>query len=93
MTTDTLSSTSDHLSVAPDATETSRQLRERRIPLTIPSDQEYYWHYEWQQGEREALAAMDAGDSIVFDSDDPEDVVRWLQEPDADEDGADADPD
>ena len=71
--------------VSANAVEANRAMRERRIPLTIPSAQEYYWHYEWQQGEREASAEREAGDIVRFDSDDPEDIVRWLREPDDDE--------
>lgn len=56
--------------------------RVREVPLTMPTEQEYYWHFEWQQAEREALAERDAGESVRFDSDDPEDIVRWLNEPD-----------
>jgi len=61
--------------------------REQVVPLTMPSSQEYYWRQCWQQGERASLAELEAGHGIVFDSDDPEDIVRWLHEPD----GPDAD--
>ena len=69
-----------------DATESSSV---QRVPLTIPRAQAYYWGYEWQQGERESRAELDAGHGIVFDSDDPQDIVRWLHEPD----GPDSDQD
>lgn len=59
-------------------------VRQRWVPLTMPSAQEYYWHFEWQQGEREGAAEREAGDVVRFDSDDPEDIVRWLHEPDDD---------
>jgi len=59
----------------------------------MPSAQEYYWRSRWQKGERETLATIEDGDAVVFDSDDPEDVVRWLHEPDEDEDGPYADQD
>ncbi|MGI8802477.1 MAG: hypothetical protein ACR2KV_09940 [Solirubrobacteraceae bacterium] len=63
--------------------------RQGRVPLTMPRSQKYYWTARWQRAERATLATIDAGDSIVFDSEDPEDIVRWLHtpdEPDADQD-------
>lgn len=54
------------------------------VPLTIPRDQTYYWSAEWQRAEQESLAEIAAGNSILFDSDDPEDVARWLSEDDED---------
>ncbi len=54
----------------------------RHVPLTLPSAQEYYWHFTWQEGERESLAELEAGIRIRFDSDDPEDIIRWLHAPD-----------
>lgn len=48
----------------------------------MPHSQQYYWQRRWQQGERESMAAFEAGEGIVFDSDDPEDIVRWLRAPD-----------
>jgi hypothetical protein len=53
------------------------------VPLVMPRSQTYYWSAAWQRAEHETLAAIEAGDSILFDSDDPEDVVRWLRQPDA----------
>jgi len=55
---------------------------DRRIPLTIPSSEEFFWRFDWQQGERDTLAELEAGNAIIFDSEDPEDIVRWLHEPD-----------
>jgi hypothetical protein len=48
------------------------------VPASIPSDQAYYWSVPWQRDVREAMEAYDAGDVEVFDSDDPNDVVRWF---------------
>jgi hypothetical protein len=55
----------------------------------MPREQEYFWRFEWQQAERDTLARLEAGEGIVFDSDDPDDIVRWLHAPD----DADADQD
>jgi hypothetical protein len=38
----------------------------------------YYWSATWQAGEKESLAALENGEGITFDSDDPTDVARWL---------------
>jgi len=48
------------------------------MPAFISADEAYFWSFAWQEGIREALAARESGDSVVFDSDDPSDVVRWL---------------
>lgn len=48
------------------------------MPLFIPCNQAYYWSVAWQKDIRESIAALDAGDYEEFDSDDPNDVVRWL---------------
>jgi hypothetical protein len=53
----------------------------------MPRAQQYFWSHEWQQAERETLDAFSAGKGMVFDSDDPKDILRWLHgddEPDAD---------
>lgn len=59
----------------------------QRPPLFVPRDEIFFWTAEWQAGERASAAEREAGNSIVFDSDDPEDIIRWLHaddEPDAD---------
>jgi hypothetical protein len=48
------------------------------MPAFIQADEAYYWSSPWQRDAREAMAARAAGESAVFDSDDPDDVVRWL---------------
>lgn len=73
------------VAVPPNSSEVTPSGRARRVPLIIPSAQEYYWHFEWQQGEREAAAEREAGDVVRFDSEDPADIIRWLHEPDEDE--------
>ena len=47
--------------------------------LGLFNGQAYYWTREWQAGEREAAAERAAGRSLIFDSRDPNDVVRWLR--------------
>lgn len=63
-----------------------RSQSQRRVPLTMPRSQEYYWHSRWQKDERANLTDLVAGHSIRFDSDDPEDAAHWLDSSD------DADP-
>jgi hypothetical protein len=46
--------------------------------LVISRDEAYYWSAAWQDGERESLTAHGRGESVVFDSDDPNDITRWL---------------
>lgn len=79
---DATEQTSDHVHLSPDQAEATQFTPGQRVPLTMPSGQTYYWRHEWQKDERESLAALEAGDAIVFDSDDPEDIVRWLHAPD-----------
>lgn len=54
------------------------------MPAFIPADQVYYWSIPWQQDIRESMAALAAGDYEEFNSDDPNDVVRWLLAPEDD---------
>jgi hypothetical protein len=64
---------------APTATAaTNAPHRSSRIPLFIRADEAYYWSAPWQDDVREAMAARAAGKSVVFDSEDPNDVVHWL---------------
>jgi hypothetical protein len=77
---------------APEATSTTigiisgatraTQTQTNRVPLTIPTEQEYYWRYRWQNEERQCLLEVNSGEALTFDSDDPEDVARWLLEAD-----------
>jgi hypothetical protein len=66
------------------ADATSGSIGGRGIPAAIPADQAYYWSFEWQDDIRESMAALAAGDFVDFDSDDPNDVARWLLSPDDD---------
>jgi hypothetical protein len=77
----TLTPSRSTLTVSAGAVESSER-PDRRVPLTIPTAQEYYWHFAWQAGERQALSDIDAGDVVRFDGDDPDDISRWLNEPD-----------
>jgi hypothetical protein len=55
------------------------------MPAFISAEEAYFWSFPWQVGIRESLAARAAGESRVFDSDDPSDVVRWLLADDDDD--------
>ena len=59
-----------------DYREGGYQERERRVPLMISSEQEYYWTRAWQEGELEALDEIKAGAAHVFT--DPEEAIRWI---------------
>lgn len=48
----------------------------RGMPVSIPSDQVYYWSYRWQESERKAREDLANGRSRVFS--DPTDAVRHL---------------
>jgi hypothetical protein len=74
--------TSERFHVVTGATDatSSRRGDRPRIPLTIPSSQAYYWSHEWQVGEAESLADYETGNYI--ESDDPAEIIRWLDEPD-----------
>lgn len=49
-----------------------------RMPAAIPADQAYYWTHGWQADVSESREALRRGDYEDFDSDDPNDVARWL---------------
>lgn len=51
---------------------------DRQVPFVIPTEQEYFWRFEWQEGERAAAADLKAGRRRRFDTDDPTDAARWL---------------
>lgn len=74
--------TEGRVSITAAATE-STSSPGRRVPLIIPGAQEYFWHFEWQSGERAALAELEAGEGVLFDGDDPQDIARWLNDSDA----------
>jgi hypothetical protein len=46
------------------------------IPPLSTSSQAYYWTRIWQQGEKEALAELNAGKGRVFGN--ARDAIRWL---------------
>ncbi len=48
----------------------------RRIPLSIPVSQRYFWTRTWQQGEAESVRDIANGDVRTFA--DPLDAIRWL---------------
>ena len=43
-------------------------------------DDAWFWTEEWQRGEREAQAAIDAGETVSFETAD--EVIAWLQRDD-----------
>ncbi len=47
-------------------------------PLMIDREEAYYWTTGWQDGVRDALAALVAGKFHRFDSEDPLDLAHWL---------------
>ncbi len=51
-------------------------------PPVIPDGQEYYWTKEWQAGELETLAELQAGGGQSFESAD--EALRFLFEADPD---------
>jgi hypothetical protein len=51
----------------------------RQPPLFVPSDQLYYWTRKWQDGEKEALADLEAGRSRIFE--DANELARYLTRP------------
>jgi hypothetical protein len=63
---------------APSASNADPAQIPHTMPAFISTEEAYFWSFSWQEGIREALAAREAGQSRVFDSDDPNDVVRWL---------------
>ncbi len=48
----------------------------RRMPMFIPSSQEYYWSSRWQEAELESITEYERGAFQVFE--DPMDAVRDL---------------
>jgi len=62
--------------------------RSSEIPLFIRADEAYYWSAPWQHDVREAMAARAAGESVIFDSADSNDVVRWLLSVDHEDESA-----
>lgn len=71
------SGNSVRLMFATTSTSASEPSRLRRtVPAFIPADQQFYWTGKWQEGERRALADLDAGRSRQFS--DPLDAIRWL---------------
>lgn len=71
-------STSDTVSVDASAVSSDMTRLPDKMPLSIPSGQAYYWSIMWQDDVRASIAALEAGDYADFDTDDPNDVVRWL---------------
>jgi hypothetical protein len=58
---------------------------QRGVPAFIRADEAYYWSFRWQEDVRESVAALKSGDFEEFNSDNPNDVVRWLLTEDEDD--------
>jgi hypothetical protein len=54
------------------------------VPAFIAAGDAYYWSFQWQSDVRESMAALAAGDYEDFDSNDPNEVSRWLFKVDED---------
>ena len=48
------------------------------VPILMSREQEHLFSSVWREGDRESMADIESGQFQVFDSDDPDDVVRWL---------------
>jgi hypothetical protein len=49
------------------------------VPVSIPTDQAYYWSIPWQRDIQESMEALNAGQYEDFnDPNDANDVARWL---------------
>lgn len=46
------------------------------IPVSVPTDQLYYWSAKWQADQAESIREIEAGNSRVFNS--AADAIRWL---------------
>jgi hypothetical protein len=51
---------------------------DRVVPAFIRADEAYYWSFPWQQDVQASMRALSEGDYEDFDSDDPNDVARWM---------------
>lgn len=70
-------STLERMEIAPAASNASPGLR-RVAPAFIRADEAYYWSYRWQQDVQVSMKALSECEYEQFDSDDPNDVVRWM---------------
>jgi len=69
------------LAVSASLSDASLPSGARRVPFEMPAGERYYWMFDWQQAEGEALLEIDEGNYIDFSGDEPEDIVRWLNQP------------
>ena len=77
-----IETTAERLVVPAHSTEATAPTRVR-VPLVMPTTQTYYWSVAWQRAEAESLADYAAGRYV--ESSDPNEVIRWLDEPDDDD--------
>jgi hypothetical protein len=52
----------------------------RRVPFMIEKAQAYYWTTKWMESLDKAIADIQSGNYMRFNSDDPTDVARWLMD-------------
>jgi hypothetical protein len=69
--------TLEYAEIAPAASNATVGLR-RVAPTFISADEAYYWSSPWQRDVQESMAALATGEYMEFDSDDPNDIVRWM---------------
>jgi hypothetical protein len=50
----------------------------RVAPAFIRADEAYYWSFHWQKDVQASMSALSEGEYEEFDSEDPNDVVRWM---------------
>ena len=70
-------STLERVKIVPSASNATVGLR-RTAPAFIRADEAYYWSFQWQEDVRISMQALSEGDYEEFNSDDPNDVVRWM---------------
>jgi hypothetical protein len=70
-------STREHVELAPSASNAPAGLP-RIAPVFIRADEAYYWSFHWQRDVQASMRALSEGEYEEFNSDDPNDVVRWM---------------
>jgi hypothetical protein len=81
MTFAVANTTAESMEIVPGAAEAAGRGDGFGVPIVMPSEQEYYWRFTWQNEERQCLLELRDGRSLRFNGEDPEDAARWLLEP------------
>ncbi len=63
---------------ASPAASNERSSTQRHAPAFIRADEAYYWSFRWQQDVKDSMQSLARGDYEEFDSDDANDVARWM---------------